>query len=87
VKEIVEIYNAHAKLKHFFKCNAGNCTLVKTKAAHAIKTARCTDATAMACNSTPVTLVLRKMIKAEVYGQGMEQPSDPKPVTHIMPSE
>ncbi len=21
VKEIVEIYNAHAKLKHFFKCN------------------------------------------------------------------
>ena len=22
VKEVVEIYNAHAKLKHFFKCNA-----------------------------------------------------------------
>jgi hypothetical protein len=77
VKEIVGIYNACAKLKHFFKCNARNFKSVKTKAVHAIKTAHYTDATATACNSTPGTLVLRKMIKAEMYGKRMEQPSDP----------
>jgi hypothetical protein len=64
-------------LKHFFKCNARNFTLVKTEAVHAIKTAHCTNATAVVCNSTPVTVVLRKTIKAEIYGKGMEQPSDP----------
>jgi hypothetical protein len=47
------------------------------KAAHAIKTACYTDATAMACNSTPVTLVLRKTMKAEMYGKGMELPYNP----------
>ncbi len=51
--------------------------LVKRKAVHAIKTTRYINATAMACNSTPVTLVLRKMIETEIYGIGMEQPFDP----------
>ena len=50
---------------------------MKTEAVHAIKTARYTDATAMACNSTPVTLVLRKMTEAEIHGKGMEHPSNP----------
>ncbi len=77
MKETVEVYNAHAKLKHFLKCNATNFKLVKAKAVHAINTARYTDATAPVCNSTPVTLVLRKTIKAEIYGKGMEQPSNP----------
>ena len=31
----------------------------------------------MACNSTPVTLVLRSTTEAEIYGEGMEHPSDP----------
>ncbi len=39
--------------------------------------ARYTDATTMACNSTPITLVLRKTIEAEIYGKGMEHPSNP----------
>ena len=59
------------------KCNARNFKLVKRKAAHAIQSAGYTDATAMACNSTPVTLVLRKMTEAEIHGKGMEHPSNP----------
>ncbi len=39
-----------------------------------------TNATAMACNSTPDTLVL-KTRKAEMNRKGTELPSNPKPVT------
>ncbi len=44
---------------------------MKTEAVHAIEMAHYTNATAMACNSAPVTLVLGKTTEAEIHGKGM----------------
>jgi hypothetical protein len=87
VKEIVDTYNAYAKLKHFFKYSARNFKLVKMKAAHAIKTACYTNVTATTCNSTPVILVLRKTTELRYMEKEWNKTIRSKPVTQVMPSE
>ena len=92
VKEFVETYNAHAKLKHFFKCNA---TLDEGLELQIIDNKNCTcnkDGSLYQCHCNgmqqhPRHTCLKKTIKAEIHGKGMKLPSYPNAVTKVMPSE
>ncbi len=72
MKEIVVTYHAHAKLKTLLSMQCYyryKLELQIIEDNSEIKTARNTDATAMACNSTLDTLVLRKREKLRYRGK------------------
>ena len=92
MKEIVEVYNAHDKLKHLFKCNA---TLDKGLELQINEDKNCTcnkDDLLYRCHCNdmqqhPRHTCLEKTTKDKIYGKGMELPSNPNAVTQVMPSE